>query len=90
MDVGGRLANAGIVLVVTFVIVVPFWFSSVGLYSWGLWPLGAIVRVGVWGVVLFGSTRIVHHLLGSPQERMLNSLREQMRREQVPPEPTKY
>lgn len=79
MDVGGRLAGAGIIFVVTLIIVVPIWYLSVGLYALGLWPLGALVRVGDWVIGLFGLYWIVYHLRGSHKERLLRFVEERQR-----------
>lgn len=77
MDVGGRLVNAGIVLVVTVVVCGVGWAISIGWYELGLWPLGALTRIGVWLFGLFGLYWIVHHLRGSPRERLERHMREQ-------------
>lgn len=79
MDVSGRLQNAGIILVGTLIFIVPLWFLSVGLYSWGLWPLGAIIRVGDWIIALFGLYWVIHHLRGSPAERLLKRVQDNER-----------
>ena len=65
-----RLTNAGLLFLITLIIVVTCWYVSVGLYSLGLWPLGALMRVAVWGVALFGAYWVIRHLVESPEARM--------------------
>lgn len=74
MDVGGRLANAGIILALTVVVVGVGWLISIGMYALGLWPLGAILRIGVWLVAAWGLYWIIHHLRKSPSERLLEQV----------------
>jgi hypothetical protein len=59
-----RVTNAGILLVVGVVVVVVLWYVSVGLYAVGVWPLGAVLRVLVWGFALYCLYWIARHLLG--------------------------
>ena len=74
-----RLVNAGILLVVTVVVCGVGWLVSIGLYNVGLWPLGAAVRVGVWGFAAFGLFWMIRHLVESPESRMQKEI-ERMRR----------
>jgi hypothetical protein len=60
---GNRLLNAGILIVVGAVVVGIGWLISIGLYELGIWPLGAVVRVGVWAYALFTLYWAARHLV---------------------------
>lgn len=77
-----RLTSASYVLVVCLVVAVPLWFASDGLYSLGLWPLGALLRIVVWIYALVCVHRIIRHLRASPTERMLRMLEDGRRDEE--------
>jgi len=69
------MANAGLILLVAAFITSGGWGLSVLLYDWGLWPLGAALRILVWLYALASVYLIGKHLLlGSDAERLAREL----------------
>lgn len=74
-----RLANAGILFGAAVVVCGIGWLISMGFYAIGLWPLGALTRVGVWLFAIFCLYWIVKHLFIGEDQMMMNDI-EKMRR----------
>jgi hypothetical protein len=58
-----RVKNAAVLLGVGVIVVGGGWLLSMGLYYLGLWPLGALLRLGVWGFALFCAYWMFRHLV---------------------------
>jgi hypothetical protein len=58
-----RIGNAAVFLVVGGIVVGAGWLISIGFYALGLWPVGALLRVGVWVFALWCLYMVSRHLL---------------------------
>lgn len=60
---GQRLLSAGVLLIVAAVMIGILWLVSMMFYAIGLWPLGALTRIIVWGIAIFFLYWIARHLI---------------------------
>ncbi len=60
---GHRLLSAGILLAVGVVVCGVGWLVSMGAYAIGAWPVGALIRVLVWGFAAFILFWMAKHLI---------------------------
>ena len=75
-----RIRNAAIIFCVSGAIVGVGWLISVGFYEIGLWPIGALIRVGVCAFAILGLYWIVRHLVHG-EEGIVRGKIERMRGE---------
>jgi hypothetical protein len=60
---GERLLSAGILLVVGLIVCGVGWLISMGFYAVGVWPVGAAIRVLVFGFGAFILFWMAKHLI---------------------------